>query len=233
MKRHSNSFIFSIFIHIAIFMGIFLSYKQVMAGLHVEKKAPLLCIKLSSVSPQSVHKQEKKPIKKKVEKTKVKKLKTKKIDCTKEVVVANIIIRDEVVILKEEPLVEKNLSENKIKTDEKKIEELESKPVKVVKAQIAPEKEYIDDNIAKIVALLQENLHYPRRARKRGIQGEVLVRFTLSVEAHISEIKVLSSNSEILSRGAVQTIKNIDNKLPKPKQNITFNVPIAYTLNYN
>ena len=231
MIRHSNSFIFSIFIHIVVFIGIFLSYKQVMAGLHVEKKAPLLCIKLSSVSPEPVHKQEKKLTKKKVKKTKVKKLKTKRIDCTKEVAVANVIIRDEIVVLKEEPQVEKNLSENNVKIDKKKIEERESKPVKVVKAQIAPEKEYIDENIAKIVALLQENLHYPRRARKRGIQGEVLVRFTLSIEAHITEVKVLSSNSEILSRGAVQTIKNIDKKLPKPKQNITFNVPIAYTLN--
>ncbi|MDQ7067100.1 MAG: energy transducer TonB [Sulfurimonas sp.] len=73
-------------------------------------------------------------------------------------------------------------------------------------------------------------MYYPRRARKRGIEGEVLVRFTLSVEAKISDVEILSSSSEVLSRGALQTIKNIDYKLPKPKQKITFNVPISYKL---
>ena len=41
------------------------------------------------------------------------------------------------------------------------------------------EKEYIDENVLKIRELISDNLYYPRSARKRGIVGDVLVKFTL------------------------------------------------------
>ena len=92
------------------------------------------------------------------------------------------------------------------------------------------EERYKEKNLAKIVEILQENLYYPRRARKRGVEGKVIIRFTLSRTSDILDIKVLSSKSEILSRSAIQTIKNIKNKLPNPKKEITIKVPVVYSL---
>ncbi|MDQ7042948.1 MAG: TonB family protein [Sulfurimonas sp.] len=232
MIRHSRSFIVSILIHIMLFGVLYLTYKEVSAGFKAEKKEPLLCIKLSSCQIQNTPKKNTKvPVKanKKIVKAEVKKLIPVKKIVTKKKIVA-----------KKKLEVKKNLETIKKVEVQKKIENKiqnstvtpkVSKPLtKPVKKRVSPEKEYIDENIAKIIALLKENLYYPRRARKRGIEGEVLVRFTLSVEAKISDVEILSSSSEVLSRGALQTIKNIDYKLPKPKQKITFNVPISYKL---
>jgi protein TonB len=80
------------------------------------------------------------------------------------------------------------------------------------------------------VQLLQENLYYPRRARKRGIIGEVLVKFKLSMDAKVYSIEVLSSKSDILSRAAIKTIEDLSGKFPKPNKELTLNVPINYTL---
>lgn len=232
MIRHSNSFIVSIFIHIVLFLLIYLSYKGITTGIKKEKTEPLLCMKLSyrcapqvKVTPPVV---EKKPQTKK-EKPPVKITKT-----VKKIVLPlkkkKIIKQVKKVVVESKPVIKKTEIKKEVFKKIEKVKELKPKAVEVLKPEVAPEKEYIDDNIEKIIALLQENLYYPRRARKRGIQGEVIVRFTLSTEAKVSKIEVLSSNSAILSRGAVQTINNIDTKLPKPKQSITFNVPISYNL---
>ena len=85
-------------------------------------------------------------------------------------------------------------------------------------------------NLQIIAQLIQENLYYPRRARKRGIQGEVVVQFILTKNATISCIKILSSTHGILSKASLETLNNIANKLPKPNKNITLTIPIQYVL---
>jgi len=73
-------------------------------------------------------------------------------------------------------------------------------------------------------------LYYPRQARKRGIEGEVLVSFYLSVNADISRVKVISAESAILSRAAIETIENLSGKFPAPIENLTLTIPITYSL---
>ena len=245
MIRHSNSFIFSIFIHIGLFLLLYLSYKEVTTGIKVEKKEQLLCVKLntlcrpkSTVTPPSPlktiqKKKENKPIQQK--KKFVQKRVKKKAEPIKKILKATKQPVEEKVVKEKESIIKKIVKEPAKKlqksTKPEIVKNTQVKPVQTSKPKVAPEKEYIDENIEKIIALLQENLYYPRRARKRGIEGEVIVRFRLSTDAKVSNIAVLSSNSEILSRGALQTIENIDKKLPKPKQDITFNIPISYKLN--
>lgn len=225
MIRHSHSFIFSIFIHIAIFIALFFSYQQLKPEVKKQKAETLLCVKLS-VMPDKVVR----PIIPKIKTHKVKPVEVKYVQkpVKKRVVKKQVIIKKNVLV--SENIVKKTPPQKKQEVIPKKTKEISTKVVKFIKVKVAPEKEYIDENIAKIIALLKENLYYPRRARKRGIQGEVLVRFTLSSKAEISNIEVLSSSSEVLSRGAIQTISNVNNILPKPKQEITFNIPISYIL---
>ena len=247
MIRHSNSFMFSILIHIVIFIALFFSYQQLKPEVKKQKVETLLCVKLS-VMPDKVVR----PIIPKIKTHKVKRVELKPVEVKyvqkpielkpvkvkyvqkpvkKRVVKKQVIIKKNVLV--SENIVKKTPPHNTQEVIPKKTKKISTKVVKVVKVikvKVAPEKEYIDENIAKIIALLKENLYYPRRARKRGIQGEVLVRFTLSSKAEVSNIEVLSSSSEVLSRGAIQTINNVNNILPKPKQEITFNIPISYIL---
>jgi protein TonB len=89
---------------------------------------------------------------------------------------------------------------------------------------------YKNNNLAKIAKLLQENLYYPRRARKRGIEGKVVVRFRLLKDATVEDIEIVSSEHAILSRGAKKTIENLSGKFPRPEDELTLNVPINYFL---
>jgi protein TonB len=89
---------------------------------------------------------------------------------------------------------------------------------------------YLQENQFQIQNLLQENLYYPRRARKRGIEGEVVVHFHLNTQAIVSDIKILHSPSEILSRGAQRTLEDLSGVFPKPTEDLDIKVPIIYKL---
>jgi len=138
--------------------------------------------------------------------------------------------QEEKVVEKEE-ITEENIVEKATKEDT--IEELDT----TSKTNIATpnpieieQKKYIDDNIEKISQLLIENLYYPRRARKRGITGEVIIKFNILQDGTANTIKVISSNSEILSRAATKTIKDLSGEFPKPSQDLTIQIPIKYSL---
>ena len=117
---------------------------------------------------------------------------------------------------------------------------LQEKPQEEIKKEIQKEvlpprqasvsDAYMNEHMQQLVKLLQENLYYPRSARKRGIQGRVVVKFTLQQDATVSYIEVVSSKNEILSRAAVLTIENLSGKFPKPKEKLTLHVPIQYDL---
>jgi protein TonB len=92
------------------------------------------------------------------------------------------------------------------------------------------EQNYIDENIAKIRELIKNNLYYPRRARKRHIVGNVVVKFTLSKDARVSSIVIIHSQHEILSRSAIKTIKDLSSTFPKPKKELIIQLPINYSL---
>lgn len=92
------------------------------------------------------------------------------------------------------------------------------------------EDDYLSQHISQIVAMLKENLYYPRSARKKGIEGVVKVKFTLSTDAKISNIQIIQSKYEILSRAAIETIESLGGKMPKPKEELTLTIPINYDL---
>ncbi|QOY55343.1 TonB family protein [Candidatus Sulfurimonas marisnigri] len=91
-------------------------------------------------------------------------------------------------------------------------------------------KEYLKINTQKITQLLQENLYYPRNARKRNITGEVFIRFTLGIDSEVYDVEIVNSKNNILSRAAVKTIEDLSGKFPKPNKEIILNVPINYNL---
>jgi protein TonB len=176
-------------------------------------------------------------VKKEIPKTKAKKRedKRKKIPLVEKVIPPKVkeqIAPLEKVDIKIEKPEEKKKIEEKIVEDERKsvVCKKVKREEKAKKKPLSNEKVYMNENLKKIVALLQENLYYPRRARKRGVQGSVKVRFTLLVDGTIASVKVISSKSDILSRGALRTIENLSGEFPKPKESLTLTLPISYSL---
>ena len=92
------------------------------------------------------------------------------------------------------------------------------------------QRDYLNQHLAKIVALLQENLYYPRMARKRRIEGEVLVAFRLECDGTVHDLHIKRHARQILDRAAVETVASLSGKLPHPKNTLSIEVPIRFVL---
>jgi len=90
---------------------------------------------------------------------------------------------------------------------------------------------YLNEHLAVIARLLRENLYYPKLARKRHIEGEVLASFMLLSDGTIREVSVKKHARYILDRAAVRTIESLSGLMPHPKTALTIEVPIRFVLN--
>jgi protein TonB len=91
------------------------------------------------------------------------------------------------------------------------------------------EETYINDNLQKIVQLIGEHVHYPKRAREMGISGEVRVQFTILKVGGIQNLEVLSGHA-LLKKSALKAIEEASLLFPKVEKDLAINVPIEYTL---
>lgn len=246
MNRHTNSIFISLFIHFIFFIAVFYGIANVVKPALQEEK---VCIKLCSLQqakqeaqqsevarqqpPTKEKTQPVQEIKKEIPIAKVlpKKEEPKKNE-PKKAVTEKKEETPEAVEQKEVSLVKDTFEPQKDASTPAHVEASEQKTVQneAPSQKIKEEDEYLQEHLALIKKLLEENLYYPRSARQRGIMGDVLVKFELSPNATIAYIKILKSPSEVLSRGAVQTIENISAKFPRPKKVLTLEVPISYRL---
>ena len=243
MNRHTPSFFVSVLVHVAFAAIIFFLYKTAVI-LNAKKEENKVCIHLQTLQKAKplVKLEKTKPLKKNPIPKKVSKPKPQ------------VIKKEKKVIKKVKPLQEKKIQEEvkpKIvpaleeETEVEIVEEMIQKaPPKEIKQEklLAPpepiiplskptvEELYIDKNLQKISELLSENLYYPRRARKRGIEGVVNVDFTLDTDAVVSDIDVVSSSDDILSRAAIKTLEDLSGEFPRPKEILRLSVPIHYSI---
>lgn len=254
MIRHSKSFFISIVIHIILLVSILYAWDSYMSAEKVDcntmKECDSVIVTLCNVNPKKIEKPKPKQKEKEkpLERPKAKKKKIEKVVPLKKeytVIEKKIEPKPEEAVeeIKEEyeevkkPLKEKPVEE---KVVDNTIEQDEQKVLQKSQAELAQErkikqesltKEYIQVNTQEIAALLRDNLYYPRSARKRNITGQITVKFTLGLNSHVSDVVVVKSNSEILSRAAIKTIEDLSGKFPKPQSAITLRVPIGYKLN--
>jgi len=244
-KYHTPSLTFSIVVHVVavlIFVLIYKSANSLINKVEKEKRVCLIlniCMPKMEEIPQKVVKVQKKELQKRV--TRVTRVKIpKKIKAQKKI---------KTVVKKKVPIVQKRVEEKIQEVVVKKVISKKEEEIPKIIAQtvqktsivqpveepvILPQKtnqeKYIDNHLQKISQLLSENLYYPRRARKRGVTGKVIVKFNLSNKAIVNNIEVVKSQSELLSRAAIKTIQNLSGKFPKPDENIVLQVPIVFSL---
>jgi protein TonB len=223
MVRHSNSLLISLFIHTTLFLILFFAWKSYSEVKEEEQKK--ICLKLCTVelSKNAIEPKEAQKAEAVIQK---KPTEIKKAEEAKEV--------------KEEKKTEKKIEaavEIKQVKDEVIADVVSEKPIEIQKPIVEQKKaqniqnEYDEINKQKIAELIKENLYYPINARKRNITGLVKVSFTLGVDAKVCNIKIVESDSDILSRAATKTIEDLSTKFPKPPKELTLSIPINYNLN--
>ncbi len=254
-NRKLRSFLYSLFLHgtiVLLVVALFVSTKN-------EEKIPKekYCkVKLTQVCECLPEKpvvkppvaQKKPQPKKKVVKKKVVKKKKPKPVIKKKVPVKKAPVVEEKVIEEPEVVEEKPVE---VEQEEMRVIEVEEEPKELIVTpnapvvlspaaqeaiaappaeNITPEDAYVKEHIAEIMSLLRKNLYYPRMARKRGIQGKVMVRFELMENGDIKNITILEAGREILADAAVTTIERLEGKFPLPKETLVLHVPIMYQL---
>lgn len=253
MLRHSRSLLVSLAVHALLVTGLFISYKSLVSAESSEKSKERICVSLCCLSEVKKDKKEALPKTSKQE-NKTQRIKPSKnnspvkqhsskvqkiasVQKNKIPIPEELILLDEIIEQKEikkAPSKQVEPLKSKEKAEEVKVTSSETVSMPLNKEEqtknITPKQAYLDENVDHIVKLLQENLYYPRSARRRGIEGEVIVAFTLTKDAEVKSLKVLSSEHDILSRGAIETIGSLSGKFPKPKEKLELSVPISYSL---
>lgn len=218
MSRYFSSFFITCFLYTALFGALFLSFSEFKV---VDKKIDEKKISLSFVEIKKQEKQikqEKKPKKEVVKKVEKKKEFVKK--------------QEKKTIVKQKPKKEvikkvENKKENTIfdKEVERKIEKQEVAEKKVYNY----EQEFLHKNLLLIQKQIQKHIKYSSRAKKLNIQGEVLVRFTLTSSGIQGDIVTLSGH-RLLRKSTIKAIYKASSYFPKVSKDITIKLPIVYRL---
>ncbi len=75
---------------------------------------------------------------------------------------------------------------------------------------------------------LQNELKYPLQARKDGIEGEVLLEFTVAASGEIKEVEVKSSSNRVFNNPSINTVRQF--RCQGQGRDVRVQVPISYKL---
>lgn len=88
-----------------------------------------------------------------------------------------------------------------------------------------------DEFLSKIRDAISSHNQYPRVARMRKIEGEVIVEFILSQSGIMEELRIIESRAEeILQKSALKAVQKAARFFPPPPQRVKIRVPIVYHL---
>ncbi len=81
---------------------------------------------------------------------------------------------------------------------------------------------------------LNDNLRYPTIAEENGVQGRVIVRFTVNTDGSITNIKVIRGVDPSLDKEAIRVVKSMPHWIPgkmagKPVR-VNFTLPVMFRL---
>ena len=221
MKRYLNSFLISSFIYVSIFASLFFVMDDV-KKVNIKNEKTIALNHISLVQQKKITKkvEKPKPKKKNPPKKVVKKVVKKPVQKIKEVKTLKSKIKK--IVKAKEKIVKKEIVEK----EEEKIEQVQLKKT-VIKRDY--KKEFINNHLKKIIALIQKNMQYPKRAKQFNIQGEVLIEFTLTKEGITKNFKAIKGH-KLLKKSTINAIKKASKYFPKVQKRLELIVPVAYNL---
>ncbi|WP_345969661.1 TonB family protein [Sulfurimonas sp. HSL1-6] len=254
MARSPQAFLVSLSLHLVI--GIVLLIVVLpKIPLSVSSEAPHYCLSLSRVAPTLPPKKSEQavtPAPAVAKPAPVRKREPEKVVKRREVVKPAVVMKAPAVkpvpLVEAEPEVEPApvIEETQPDTPVEVIEEAE--PVAAAEGESTAEtpaaaqtgaadtaaqqssESYMNEHLAVIAQLLQRHLYYPRMARKRHIEGEVIASFRVETDGTVHDVSVERHARAILDRAAVRTITSLSGRLPHPKHALTLHVPIRFVL---
>ena len=228
MRRYFSSFLIASLIYSFFGFTIFYFYKN--SKVEIEEKKSIQKISLNHIELKEEPKKEdvkelveEKIIQKPIEEKKVVEKPTeKKIEKKKEQVVKKETPKKQEEKTAHKEVVEKVLE--KVVQNHPISEIVENK---VIQKDI--QKEYIDNNLALIRTLINENINYPAKAKKLSIEGIVVVKFKISENGSVEDIVVLEGH-RFLQNATIEAIEEASKKFPKTNKSIEIQIPIVYKL---
>ena len=87
-----------------------------------------------------------------------------------------------------------------------------------------------------LFAFLSKNVHYPPKAQQMGLQGRVILSFTVEKDGSITDVIVLRSVHKLLDDEAMRVVRSMPNWRPG-KQNgkpvrVRYTVPLSFRFEY-
>ena len=82
---------------------------------------------------------------------------------------------------------------------------------------------------------IKRNFEYPRKAKKKGIQEKIYVKFVIDKTGSIINVKVVRGDDKYLREEAVRLVKSIPKMTPANQRgkpvSINYTIPINFQLN--
>lgn len=237
MRRYFSSFLIASLIYSFLGFAIFYFYKN--SKVEIEEKKSIQKISLNHIELKEEPKNE--DVEELVEEKIIQNpIEEKKVDEVKEIkkVISKPVPKttEKKIEKKKEQVVKKEIpKKQEEKTAQKEVtkEIVENQPKneivenKIVQKDI--QKEYIDNNLALIRTLINENIKYPSKARKLSIEGIVVVKFKISESGSVENIVVLEGH-RFLQNATIEAIEEASKKFPKTDKSIEIQIPIVYKL---
>lgn len=223
-KRYTNAFLVTFILYAVIFGLMLWSFNAVVYPLNVQNEQT---ISLNHVALISQEKQVIPPFvpqKQEEPKEEVKKIEKPK---PKEKVSKTPAPKEEMLSKNETKEIEQKKESNSDEEAQKIFEKAQEQVEKSIPKNY--EEEYLNENLQKIVKLIQQHIQYPKRARELSIQGVVLAQFTLLKTGKIEGLEALQGHV-LLKKSALKAIDEASMLFPKVEKDITIKVPIQYSL---
>ncbi len=111
----------------------------------------------------------------------------------------------------------------------------ESKIVEKTKSPKTLNPSYIGGNEA-LAEFLSTNLEYPEIAKRQGVEGTVILTYTITKKGEITDIKVAQSVNKELDKEAIRLVSKMPKWSPAVKdgkaRDIKYQLPVKFELNF-
>ncbi len=172
----------------------------------------------------------KKRVLKKMEKKKIVKKKVLKKILKKEI---NKVVKKKVYPLISKPISKETFppQRNSIKKEhqDKRLIVTKKSKIAITTKEEHMHKEFSKLNLSKILASIDDEKFYPRRARKLHIEGIVIIKFLLKKDGSVKILNI-SSNQKYLKKASIKILNRASKFFPKPSKDTIIKVPIEFRL---